>query len=82
MAITDYVDLPNTGSDLASNAPLVSAGKEVVEAAGSGDIGSLTADVGSFAMGALGAAADPLNALISAGLGFLEDLVQAGQGLR
>lgn len=73
MAVTDYVDLPNTGSDLANNAPLVSEGKEVVEAAGNGDIGSLTADVGSFAMGALGAAADPLNALISAGLGFLED---------
>lgn len=73
MAITDYVDLPKTGSDLANNVPLVSEGKEVVEAAGSGDIGSLTADVGSFAMGALGAAADPLNALISAGLGFLED---------
>ena len=73
MAVTDYVDLPNTGSDIANNVPLVSQGKEIVESASKGDIGSLTADVGSFAMGALGAAADPLNALISAGLGFLED---------
>jgi hypothetical protein len=67
------LDLPNTGTDLVNNAPLVSDGKAVVKAASSGDIGSLSADVGSFALSAATDVADPLNALISAGLGFLED---------
>jgi hypothetical protein len=67
------LDTANTGSDVVNNLPLVSEGKEVGEAASNGDITSLGADVGSFAMGAMSVAADPLNALISAGLGFLED---------
>jgi hypothetical protein len=67
------LDTANTGTDLVKNAPLYSDGKAAVKAASSGDIMSLGADVGSFAMSAAGVAADPLNALISAGLGFLED---------
>jgi uncharacterized protein YukE len=64
------------GSAAVNNAPLVKPAGEVVEAASNGEIGSLAANVGSFAMEAAGAAADPLNALISAGLGFLEDVCQ------
>jgi hypothetical protein len=70
---TGVFDTAHTGSDLAKNAPLVSDGKEIVASASNGDITSLGADVGSFAMSAATDLADPLNALISAGLGFLED---------
>jgi uncharacterized protein YukE len=65
--------MADAGTALVNNAPLYSDGKAVVKAASNGDIMSLGADVGSFAMSAAGDAADPLNALISAGLGFLED---------
>lgn len=67
------LDTANTGTDALNNTPLYKPGKEVVEAASHGEIMSLGADVGSFAMEGMSVAADPLNALISAGLGFLED---------
>lgn len=67
-------DTKDPGTAAVDNTPLVKPGKEVVEAASNGEIGSLSADVGGFAMEAMGVAADPLNALISAGLGFLEDV--------
>ena len=66
--------MTDAGTAAVNNLPLVNAGKKVVSAASDGQIASLGADVGSFAMGAMNVAADPLNALISAGLGFLEDV--------
>jgi uncharacterized protein YukE len=64
------------GTAAVDNIPLVDPGKEVFESASEGEIGSLAANVGGFAMEAAGVAADPLNALISAGLGFLEDVCE------
>ena len=47
---------------------------KAVSDASKGQIGSVGSDVANFAMGAMTVAEDPLNALISAGLGWLEDV--------
>lgn len=57
-------DIPAAGS-------LVKAGFD----ASSGDIGSVGSDIASFASGASAVVEDPLNALISAGLSFLMDMI-------
>ncbi|HEX3784695.1 MAG TPA: hypothetical protein VHX38_33960 [Pseudonocardiaceae bacterium] len=64
------------GALVVKNTPMVSQAAKGVSAAQDGNIGSLAADVGTFALSALTTAADPLNALITAGLGFLEDVCQ------
>lgn len=61
------------GQALLDNAPLVKNVSKAVSDGEKGQIGSVGSDVANFAMGAMTVAEDPLNALISAGLGFLED---------
>ncbi|HEV3356027.1 MAG TPA: hypothetical protein VG247_04485 [Pseudonocardiaceae bacterium] len=60
-----------TAEDLPGVGPLVKGGFD----AASGKIGSVGSDIASFASGAAGIVEDPLNALISAGLGFLMDVI-------
>lgn len=56
-------------------APVAGDAVKSVQDIGSGDIGALAGDVGSFASDAGDVLSDPLNALISAGLGFLMDVI-------
>lgn len=65
--------MTSAGQAALQNAPLVGNVDHAVTDAVKGQIGSVGSDVANFAMGAMSAAEDPLNALISAGLGFLED---------
>lgn len=70
---------PSAGDTLAGAAkdlPLALPVSKAVKSAGEGDYGSVASDVANFAMGAQGILEDPLNALISAGLGFLLDVIQ------
>jgi uncharacterized protein YukE len=70
---------PSAGDTLASAAkdlPLALPVSKAVSSAKEGDYGSVASDVANFAMGAQGILEDPLNALISAGLGFLLDVIQ------
>jgi hypothetical protein len=62
------------GDAALKDTPLVKNVSSAVSDAQSGDIGSVGSDVANFALGAASVAEDPLNALISAGLGFLEDI--------
>jgi uncharacterized protein YukE len=76
---SDYSDRTSVAGSLkqsAEDAPLVGNVMSAVSDASSGDIGALGADIGNFVMGAQGAIEDPLNALISAGLSFLMDVIQ------
>jgi hypothetical protein len=75
----DYSDRTSGGGSLkqaAQDAPLVGTAMSAYQDATSGDIGSLGADIGNFVMGAQSVMEDPLNALISAGLNFLMDVIQ------
>lgn len=70
---------PSAGDTLAGAAkdlPLALPVSKAVKSAGEGDYGSVASDVANFAMGAQSILEDPLNALISAGLGFLLDVIQ------
>lgn len=62
------------GKAALQEAPLVKNVNKAVSDASKGQIGSVGSDVANFAMGAMTVAEDPLNALISAGLGWLEDV--------
>ncbi|POM26820.1 hypothetical protein BTM25_12280 [Actinomadura rubteroloni] len=55
------------------NAPIWSQGHKAFNHAGDGDFGSVAGDIADLGMTGLAIWADPLNALISAGLGFLID---------
>ncbi|HEX3792451.1 MAG TPA: WXG100 family type VII secretion target [Pseudonocardiaceae bacterium] len=75
----DYSQRTSAGGGLAQAAqdtPLVGTAISAYQDATKGDIGSLGADIGNFVMGAQGVIEDPLNALISAGLSFLMDVIQ------
>jgi uncharacterized protein YukE len=80
MAETDtQEESPSAGDTLAGAAkdlPLALPVSKAVKSAGEGDYGSVASDVANFAMGAQSILEDPLNALITAGLGFLLDVVQ------
>ncbi|HWE89599.1 MAG TPA: hypothetical protein VG317_09075 [Pseudonocardiaceae bacterium] len=74
----DYSQRTNFGQSLsqgAQDAPLAGTGAQIFTDANKGDIGAVSADVGNFALGAKDVISDPLNALISAGLGFLMDVI-------
>lgn len=74
---TSYAD-QGTGAHLlqdAKDTPLVSDGVSVVQDAAKGDIAGVAGDVVSFATDAGTVLSDPLNALISAGLSFLMDVI-------
>lgn len=62
------------GQAALQDTPLLKNVTSAVSDAQSGDIGSVGSDVANFAMGAASVAEDPLNALIGAGLSFLEDV--------
>ena len=80
MADTDTEEAsPSAGSTLskaAQDLPLALPVSKAVKSAGEGDYGSVASDVANFAMGAQSILEDPLNALITAGLGFLLDVIQ------
>ncbi|HEX3784699.1 MAG TPA: hypothetical protein VHX38_33980 [Pseudonocardiaceae bacterium] len=75
-ADSDSKSTGDTLKDAALDLPLALPASKAVQAAGEGDYGSVASDVANFAMGAQGILEDPLNALISAGLGFLLDVIQ------
>jgi uncharacterized protein YukE len=62
------------GDAALKDTPLMKNASSAVSDTEKGDIGSVGSDVANFALGAASVAEDPLNALISAGLGFLEDV--------
>jgi hypothetical protein len=59
----------------AKDVPVIGSGVKAVTDGMKGNIGSVGSDVASFASGAASVVEDPLNALISAGLGFLMDVI-------
>ena len=73
-SVISWAKPTSPGQAALKEAPLVKNVNSAVTDAQKGDIGSVGSDVANFALGAASVAEDPLNALISAGLGFLEDV--------
>lgn len=74
----DYSQRTNFGQSLSQaqiDTPLVGSAIKAFNDSEKGDIGAVGADIANFASGASKAIEDPLNALISAGLGFLMDVL-------
>lgn len=59
----------------AKDTPLLGTGIQAYQDATKGDIGALAGDIGNFVLGASAVVEDPLNALISAGLNWLADVI-------
>lgn len=73
-SVISWAKSMSPGDAALKDTPLVKNVSSAVDDAQKGDIGSVGSDVANFALGAASVAEDPLNALISAGLGFLEDV--------